>query len=151
MVRNFPNQRLKTFIPTLIIWLFGYSTLFINMSDFSDRFMGAGTSLLVVVTLVSAISGDLPKTSYMKLIDTWFLWHAISILAIIFYHIMLNRLRMFLDSIANNEVTLFDDEVKLHRMKALQQGNNIAVMMFPFLNVLFYAIYFHLSLYWHNP
>ena len=55
MTRNVTNQLLNTFIPILILWLFGYSTLFIDMTDFGDRFMGAGTSLLVIATLFSAI------------------------------------------------------------------------------------------------
>ena len=147
MKRNFINQLLRTFIPTLVVWLFGYSTLFIDMSDFSDRFMGAGTSLLVIVTLFAAIASDLPKTSYMKHIDIWFLWHNISILAIIFCHITLNRLHLYLQNVGRNEVAPFEDEEKLGWMKVLHHGNEIVIMLFPFLNVLFYAIYFHLSVY----
>ena len=146
MARDFTNQLLNTFVPTLILWLFGYSTLLINMSDFNNRFMGAGTSLLVIATLFSGISSDLPKTSYVKLIDIWFLWHNISILAIIFCHIILNRLNMYLKNLENNEVTSPENEVKLDRMKALHQGNNILIMIFPSLNVSFYAIYFHFTM-----
>ena len=147
MARDFTNQLLSTFVPTLILWLFGYSTMFIDIYDFSDRFMGAGTSLLVIATLFAAISSDLPKTSYVKLIDIWFLWHNISVLAIIFYHIILNRLVMYLENLGKNEVTPLEDEVNMVRMKSLHQGNNIVIMIFPSLNVMFYAIYFHFTLY----
>ena len=152
MIRNFTNQLLNTFIPTLILWLFGYSTLFIDMSDFGDRFMGAGTSLLVIATLFSAISNDLPKTSYMKFIDIWFLWHNISILAIISFHILMNRFGTYLEKLANNEVTpskamVWITSTRLYRMKAINQVNNIVTMAFPILHVLFYAMYFHSNLY----
>ena len=65
------NQFLNTFFPTVILWLFGYSTLFIepNENGFANRFMGSGTALLVMATLINAVKGDLPKTAYMKFID----------------------------------------------------------------------------------
>ena len=151
MIRNFTNQVLNTFIPTLILWLFGYSTLFIDMSDFSDRFIGAGTSLLVIATLFSSISEDLPKTAYMKLIDIWFLWHNISILVIIIYHILIDKLYRYIQAQENNEVTQFEStdgmgSTRLELTKVLHRGNNIFIMAFPFLNALFYAIYFHFTL-----
>ena len=151
MIRNFTNQVLNTFILTLILWLFGYSTLFIDMSDFSDRFIGAGTSLLVIATQFAAISEDLPKTSYMKWIDIWFLWHNISILVIIIYHILIDKLNRYIQALENIEVTQFEltdgmGSTKLELIKALHHGNNIVIMAFPFLNALFYAIYFHFTL-----
>ena len=145
MERDFTNQVLNTFVPTLILWLLGYSTLFVSIPDFNERFMGALTSLLVIATLFSSISNGLPKTSYVKLIDIWFLWHNISILAIIFCHIILNKLKMYLENLGNNEVTPLEDEVKQNRMKALHRGNNILIMIFPSINVIFYAIYFHFT------
>ena len=51
MKRIFTHQLLIIFIPTFILWLFGYSTLFIDIQYPNDRFMGAGTALLVMVTL----------------------------------------------------------------------------------------------------
>ena len=152
VIRNYTNQLLNTFIPTLILWLFGYSTLFIEINKFSDRFIGAGTSLLVIATLFAAISNDLPKTSYMKLIDIWFLWHNISILTIILYHIVLNKLQVYLENLGDNDVTPFEemDRIKLTKAKwmaALNRGNNIIIMTYPFLNVLFYAIYFNFTVY----
>ena len=78
MSRVFTNQLFITFIPTFLLWLFGYSTLFIDIDHSSDRFMGAGTALLVITTLLNAINDDLPKTSYLKLIDVWFVWHILN-------------------------------------------------------------------------
>ena len=152
MIRNFTNQMLSTFIPTLILWLFGYSTLFIDMSDFGNRFMGAGTSLLVIATLFSAISNDLPKTSYMKLIDIWFLWHNISILAIIFFHILMNRLGTYIEKLLSNDIRpckamVWITSTRLYQMKALHQVNIIVIMGFPILHGLFYAVYFYCTVY----
>ena len=87
------NQMLNTFLPILLLWALGYSTLFIGTRNFSDRFMGTVTALLVLVSLLSSVNEDLPKTSYMKLIDLWFLWHITSLLVIIIFHIILDRMR----------------------------------------------------------
>ena len=151
MKRKFTNQLLNTFIPTLVLWFFGYSTLFIDMSDFSDRYMGAGTSLLVIVTLLGAISGDLPHTSYMKHIDVWFLWHIMSIFSILIYHIILNRLCTYVENLKTSEIFMFKTIGCMRlstfdRMEALRRGNNVVIMIFPAINVLFYSIYFHFTL-----
>ena len=88
----------------------------------------------------------------MKLIDIWFLWHNISILTIILYHIVLNKLQMYLETLEDNDVAPFEavgriQLTKLEWMVALGRGNDIMIMAFPFLNALFYAIYFHSSVY----
>ena len=160
MKRKFTNQLLNTFIPTLILWFFGYSTLFIDMDDFSDRYMGAGTSLLVIATLLGAVSGDLPKTSYMKHIDVWFLWHNMSIFLILIYHILLNRLRTYLENLEKDEVFPFHSNksklfdllfnirllTKYKGMAALIQGNKIVIVICPIMNIVFYVIYFYYTL-----
>ena len=136
MIRLYANQVTLTFVPTLVLWLFGYVTLFIEPSGdgFSDRFMGAGTALLVIVTLLSAINADLPKTSYVKFIDIWFMWHVISIFLMIAYHMILNQLRSYLHTKAINKW------IKINRI------NGTMIIIFPAINGIFYAIYFSLTL-----
>ena len=101
--RQYTNRIFTTFIPTFVLWLFGYATLFIKPDEngFNNRFMGSGTALLVMVTLLNAVNEDLPKTSYMKFIDAYFLYHVITILVIILYHIILDRIRAYFE--AQNE------------------------------------------------
>jgi hypothetical protein len=92
MNRIFTHQLLRTFIPTFIFWLLGYSTLFIDTDHPGDRFKGSVTVMLVLTTLINIVNGDLPSTSYMKLIDFWFVWHIVIIFVIIIYHILLERM-----------------------------------------------------------
>ena len=87
------DQMINTFIPTFLLWLLGYSTLFINIENFNDRFMGTATSLLVLASLLSSINTSLPKTSYFKYIDLWFLWYLANIFCIIIYHIALDTIK----------------------------------------------------------
>ena len=145
--RIFTNQLLITFIPTLILWLFGYSTLFIDIQYPNDRFMGAGTALLVTVTLLNAITNDLPKTSYMKYIDLWFVWHLISIFCIIVYHISLGRLQKYFEKLDEDQVRPFKSTDYIELLKAngvnkISKINNTFIMIFPLLNSIFYAVYF---------
>ena len=45
------NQMLSTFLPTSLLWCLGYATLFIDIENFTDRFIGTVTALLVLVSL----------------------------------------------------------------------------------------------------
>ena len=44
--RLYKHHLLSTFLQSFLLWLLSYLTLFINIADFSNRFMGAVTSLL---------------------------------------------------------------------------------------------------------
>ena len=92
--RVFTNQLINTFLPTIILWLFGYATLFIDLDNPSDRFMGSGTALLVIATLISMITGALPKTSYLKLIDIWLIWHFVFVFLMIWSNVLVDRVRI---------------------------------------------------------
>ena len=94
MHRVFTSQLINTYLPTVILWLFGYATLFIDLDNPSDRFMGSGTALLVIATLINSITNDLPKTSYLKFIDFWLIWHFISIFAMIVCNVVVDRLKI---------------------------------------------------------
>lgn len=152
LTRIFTNQLLATFIPTFLLWLFGYSTLFISIENSSDRFMGAGTVLLVITMLLNAINDDLPKTSYIKLMDIWFMWHILNIFAIITYHVVIDRMRKHLEKVDEDTVRQFqaaDDENAVERNNATDKINwinQIVTIVFPFLNGTFYGIYFYLTL-----
>ena len=151
MKRIFTNQLLTAFIPTIILWLYGYSTLFIDPDRHIDRFMGAGTALLVVATLLNAINGDLPKTSYMKYIDLWFIWHVISIFLMIVYHVSLGRLQKYIEMPKDDEVIPFKATDYMRQLKT-KARNTITlidtnfILAFPILNSIFYAVYFYVTL-----
>ena len=151
MDRIFTTQFLNTFFPTFILWLFGYSTLFIAPAGdgFNNRFMGAGTALLVIATLLNAIKIDLPKTAYMKFIDVWFLWHMVSIFAIIVFHIILDRIRIHILTDQVVSLTKECDDSWSHndkRMKPIHKMNTAAAVIFPTLSALFYGIYFYIKI-----
>ena len=90
MNRIYNDQLINTFIPTILLWLLSYSTFFIKLEDFNDRFIGTVTALLVMTSLLGSINMTLPRTSYFKYIDLWFLWYIANIFSIIICHIVLD-------------------------------------------------------------
>ena len=152
MSRIFANQLLITFIPTVVLWLFGYSTLFIEPDEdgFSNRFMGAGTALLVITTLFNAVNDDLPTTSYLKFVDFWFVWHAISIFIIIAFHICLDRVRTYLTRFNEEDLTpaqsmSVSETQKNDGWVMVVRINKYFIFVFACLSGLFYVIYFTLT------
>ena len=148
MNRIFTNQILTTFIPTLILWLYGYSTMFIDPDCYIDRFRGAGTALLVVATFFNAIHGDLPQTSYVKLIDLWFVVHVISIFLMIAYHVVLGRLKKYFERQLEKDCLAFasfdlKEDVKVKAKAKISNIDRYFVLFFPLLNVIFYVIYLY--------
>ena len=154
MTRIATNQFLNTFFPTVILWLFGYSTLYIdpNENGFDNRFAGSGTALLVIATLINAVKSDLPKTAYMKFIDIWFLWHVLSVFIIIVYHIALDRAQKHWKNSCVKPGDFVDNEGDIIRYvdakytKRIRNINKTLIILFPTLNVIFYIVYFTLKL-----
>lgn len=81
-------------IPTLIIWLVAFLTLFLDVDDLNNRSQIAVNLLLILVTFFGSISvkDDYPETTSFKYIDAWFLWYFANLLIIIYYHVVINNL-----------------------------------------------------------
>ena len=63
-----------TYFPTLCLIVTTEMLLFINEEHFEAVIMVALTTMLVMYTLHQSISSQLPKTSYMKMIDIWLMF-----------------------------------------------------------------------------
>ena len=91
--RLYVQHLMTTFFQSFLLWILAYITLFIDEEDFSNRFMGAVTALLVLAALPSSIGDTLPKTAYFKLIDLWFNWFIGNIFLIILVHVVIDYFR----------------------------------------------------------
>ena len=148
------NQMLTTFFPTVILWLFGYSTLLIDPTEngFDNRFAGSGTALLVIATLITAVKSDLPKTAYMKFIDLWFSWHVLAIFLVIICHIALDRVRKNLQGRNEIQDVVIDyetdsvDSQDINKGKTIKKINTALIVLFATLNASFYIVYFFVKL-----
>ena len=92
MRRNFDDYMIMMFFPTQLLWSIAYITLFLTPGDIANRSRISVTILLVLVSLIGSIKGDIPKTSYFKYIDIWFIWYISNIFIITCFHIFMEYL-----------------------------------------------------------
>ena len=114
--------------------------------------MGSVTVMLVMATWISVISGDLPTTSYVKLIDIWFVWHLSISFVVVIYHIFLDRMNSSSATFPISEVKPrsqdYDEEVTNMKLKNsnIKIVNKRGATVFSLVNLTFYIIYFIISL-----
>ena len=106
-----------TFFQSFLLWVIAYFTLYINITDFTNRFMGALTSLLVLAALLSSINSSLPKTAYFKHVDIWFFCFIMNIVIIIFVHIIV-------DFFLNQEKDFSVQPLKITSMSMIPMGRS---------------------------
>ncbi|XP_042216601.1 glycine receptor subunit alpha-2-like [Homarus americanus] len=63
---------MNAFLPSTMMLVISYFSLYFDLEDFQDRIMVSLTSLLVLAAFFSQTSLTIPKTSYLKLIDVWY-------------------------------------------------------------------------------
>ena len=115
--------------------------------------MGSATMILVLATWISVISGDLPKTSYIKPIDIWFVWHVTTTFAIVIYHIVLDRLltKPVLLTITKVSPQLIEndgsDRITQSSTDKITRINRAIITLFTIIYFAFYFLYFSFSIY----
>ncbi|XP_068242769.1 ligand-gated ion channel 50-like [Palaemon carinicauda] len=93
-LRRFPEYHiLSSYFPVFLLHLLGYGTLFIDPHDFQDRGTMSLTSLLVLISFYSDSAMALPKTSYLKMIDFWYIFSITFLSLIIGVHLVTNRVK----------------------------------------------------------
>ena len=88
--RLYEQHLMTTFFQSFLLWFLAFLTLFIDEDDFSNRFMGAVTALLVLAALLASLGDLLPKTAYFKYVDLWFNWFITNIFFIILVHVVID-------------------------------------------------------------
>ncbi|KAG7175156.1 Glycine receptor subunit beta-like 2 [Homarus americanus] len=84
---------MNVFIPSLLLLVISYLTLYFTPFNFQVRVLASLTSLLVMATLFTQASASLPKTSYFKMVDVWLLSSIFFIFIIIVLHTVIDRVR----------------------------------------------------------
>lgn len=77
---------LSTFLPSMMLLLVSWATLFVKLDALNVRAVMSLTTLLVLYTLATNTSRLLPATATVKLVDIWFLF----IIIILFFNIMIH-------------------------------------------------------------
>ena len=84
----------STYVPTFLMVLICYTTFFFELDDFNDRIMVSLTALLVLATLFTQITETTPTTSYLKLLDVWFVACILINFSIVIILVSINAQRM---------------------------------------------------------
>ena len=72
--RRLMNELLTTYLPTILILIIVYSTNFFKPFFFEAVVTVNLTALLVLTTLFISVSGSLPSTAYIKMVDLWLIF-----------------------------------------------------------------------------
>jgi len=83
---------LSIYIPTVLMTLIAYCTLWMPVNNFQDRGTMSLTTLLVLISLYTDSINKLPATTYIKFLDVWYLYCVVYISTIIFVHISSSHL-----------------------------------------------------------
>nr|XP_027219226.1 uncharacterized protein LOC113811642 [Penaeus vannamei] len=63
----------NSYLPSFLLVVISYSTFYFRLEDFNERIMVSITAMLVLVALFSQTSSTILKTTYLKLIDIWYM------------------------------------------------------------------------------
>ena len=72
--RRIMNEILTTYLPTFLILTMVYATNFFKPFFFESVISVNLTALLVLTTLFISVSGALPPTAYVKMVDIWLIF-----------------------------------------------------------------------------
>lgn len=136
-----------TYLPTSCLLLIAEITLFIDESHFDATIMVALTSMLVMYTLYQSLTGSLPQTSYLKMIDIWLLFGLLMPFVVFLIEVVLELTRT---TAKENKVHGLRVRVGIHDHhnvnKSLVSFNRVRMKHFaqlaiPMLTLLFIAFY----------
>ena len=91
--RRITNALLTTYLPTLLILVIVYTTNFFKSFFFEAVVTVNLTALLVLTTLFISVSGSLPPTAYVKMIDIWLIFSQLIPFTQVLLHTFMDYMR----------------------------------------------------------
>ena len=92
--RRIVNELLTSYLPTFLILIIVYATNYFKDFFFEAVVTVNLTSLLVLTTLFISVSGSLPKTAYVKMIDIWLIFAQLIPFFEVLLHTYMDTLRI---------------------------------------------------------
>ncbi|XP_068226308.1 uncharacterized protein [Palaemon carinicauda] len=108
LIRLYGHSILNIYVPSLILLIISYLTLFFRTNFFDLKIMASLTALLVLATLFAQASSSLPQTSYFKMVDIWLLFCVMMTFLVIIFHILIDK-RYSQDTRVKSIVPFSDD------------------------------------------
>ena len=133
----FYQQLSTTYFQIVLMWSAAYLTFFIDINDFSNRFMGSVTALLVLSAMMDSLNQRLPSSGDLKLIDVWNIWFVVQLVLINVVHVIISKG-------SKNKVMNVQSQTKFRYGKEMDSSrmNSIAIRVFPLQNLVFVIGYF---------
>ena len=103
MGRRLLGVFMTVYMPTILMNIIGHSTNYIKPLYFEAVISVNLTVMLVLTTMFVSVSNDLPRTSYLKMVDIWMVFN----LLIPFVEVLLH---VYMVSFALIELTTFQDK-----------------------------------------
>ena len=97
--------------------------------------------MLVLTTIFIDVSNNLPKTSYMKMIDVWLLFNLLQPVIVVLTHTYMDTLRS-----ENDEQNLMGKKEEAKKAKKLASMRRFALFYNPIMVVIFVIIYWVVGL-----
>ncbi len=88
--REYVYHLSQSFFQSFLLSFLAYLTFWIDVDNFSDRFIGSLTCLLVLASLMAGMTASLPNTSYFKAIDIWLMYFLLATALNIAMHILID-------------------------------------------------------------
>ena len=85
---------LTTYIPTIILIIISHNASYFKPFFFESAISVNVTTMLVLVTLFLSVSGSLPTTSYIKMVDVWFIFNLMIPFCEVILHTYIDNLRL---------------------------------------------------------
>ncbi|XP_071514430.1 uncharacterized protein [Panulirus ornatus] len=104
LTRLYGYAMLNIFLPSILLLVISYVTLFFSKEVFETRMMASLTNLLVMATLFTQTSASLPKTSYFKMVDVWLLMCIALIFLVVILHALIDYNLRLLDLPGENQL-----------------------------------------------
>ena len=80
----YQQQITQIYFQSLLLWLLAYLTLYIDVGNFNNRFMGSVTSLLVMTSLMMGFNRSVQQSHELKMIDIWNFWFIMQVTIFLF-------------------------------------------------------------------
>ena len=138
---------LNSFIPSLLITIISYLTLYFKIDDFNERIMVSLTSLLVLAALFSQASDSSVPTPYFKLLDIWFVTLIIFCFFIVLLTTLIRRFEFKDEKLKKINVLLekndetSEDSLEIKKCSNAERLNNLVKYFMPVIFSIFTLFY----------
>ena len=102
--------------------------------------------MLVLTTIFIDVSNNLPKTSYMKMIDVWLLFNLIIPFIVVLIHTYMDTLRKSDDDDEPEILTRSEMEMRRQKAKRLNFLKRVSLIYNPLIALLFVSLYWTVGL-----